>query len=61
MDNKVYPIEIKKSSNPKETSIKNFDIVKNFGVEVGNGTVLCLIKNITAIDSDNYFVPIEYL
>jgi len=60
-DNKVYPVEIKKSANPGKTALKNFDVVKKFGVEVGNGIVLCMIENIIAIDDQNYYVPIEYI
>ena len=60
-DNKVYPIEIKKSANPGKIAIKNFEVVKNFGVEIGNGVVLCMVENIIAIDDNNYYVPIEYI
>lgn len=60
-DNKVYPVEIKKSANPGKTALKNFDIVKKFGAEVGNGVVLCMLENIMAIEKENYFVPIEYV
>ena len=60
-DNKVYPVEIKKSANPGKVAIKNFDIVEKFGTEVGNGTVLCMMENIMAIDEKNYYVPIEYI
>lgn len=60
-DNKVYPVEIKKSANPGKTALKHFDIVNKFGVEVGNGIILCMIENIMAIDEKNYYVPIEYI
>ena len=60
-DNKVYPVEIKKSANPGKSAIKNFDIAKKFGVEVGNGIVLCMMQDIIAIDENNYYVPIEYV
>jgi len=60
-DNVVYSIEIKKSANPSRDAIKNFDIVNKFGTEVGNGTVLCMMENILAIDDNNYYVPIEYV
>lgn len=60
-DNKVYPVEIKKSANPGKVAVKNFDVVEKFGVEVGNGIVLCMTENILAIDDKNYFVPIEYI
>lgn len=60
-EDKVYPIEIKKSANPGKDSIKNFDVVKKFSMEVGNGIVLCLRSDIFQIDENNYYVPIEYI
>lgn len=60
-NNIVYPIEIKKSSAPTRDAIKNFDVVSKFEMEVGNGIVLCLCKDIIAIDENNYYVPIEYI
>ena len=61
INNYVYPVEIKKSSNPGNKSIKNFDVVNKFGMNVGSGIVLCLCKEILAIDDNNYYVPIEYV
>ena len=60
-ENKIYPIEIKKSANPGIGAFKNFDIVKKFKLEVGNGIVLCMISNIFRVDENNYYVPIEYI
>ena len=57
----IYPIEIKKSSNPGKDVIKNFSVVNNFEMEKGNGIVLCMAKDIVAFDDDNYMVPIEYV
>ena len=60
-DNKIYPVEIKKSANPSSNAIKNFDIVEKFGYPIGNGIVLCMMENILPIDENNYFIPIEYI
>lgn len=60
-DNKVYPVEIKKSSNPGKAAIKNFDVVNKFGYEVGSGMVICMTSEIIAIDENNYMIPIEYI
>lgn len=60
-DNKVYPVEIKKSANPGKTAFKNFDVVDKFGLEVGNEIVLCMIDEIFAVEDNKYFVPIEYI
>lgn len=60
-NNILYPVEIKKSASPGREAIKNFDVVKKFGMEIGNGIVLCLINEIAAIDDNNYLVPMEYI
>ena len=60
-NNIIYPIEIKKSANPKKEAIKNFDVVENFEMQKGNGIVLCMAKNIMSYDDNNYIVPIEYI
>lgn len=60
-DNTVYPIEIKKSYNPKKEAIKNFDIVNKFGVNIGNGGVICMAKDIFPLDKNNYLLPINLL
>ncbi len=60
-DNTVYPIEIKKNFNPGKQVIKNFDIVEKFGVNVGNGGVVCLANDIFPLDRNNNLIPIELL
>lgn len=57
-DNKVYPIEIKKSTSPSINAIKNFYVVNEFGVSVGNGIVLCMVKEIMPVKDNCYLVPI---
>ena len=57
----MYPVEIKKSSNPGISAIKNFDVIDNFRYDKGNGIVLCMCSDIMSIDENNYFVPIEYI
>lgn len=60
-DNIIYPLEIKKSANPGNSAIKNFDVANKFEITRGNGIVLCMKKDILAIDDNNYYVPIEYI
>ncbi len=60
-NNVVYPIEIKKSSNPGKDAIKNFDVVEKFGMDIGNGGVICMSKDIMPIDNNNNRIPIELL
>lgn len=60
-NNKVYPLEIKKSFNPGKQAIKNFDVIQKFGMEIGNGGAICLTKDIFPIDKNNNLIPIELL
>lgn len=60
-NNTVYPIEIKKNYNPGKESIKNFNITQKFGVNVGNGMVICLTKDLFPLDKNNFLMPIELL
>lgn len=60
-NNTIYPIEIKKSANPGKDAIKNFNVVEKFGMEVGNGGVICMKENLLPIDRDNNYIPIELI
>lgn len=59
----LYPIEIKKGTQPKNAT-KNFSVLKKFAdsdnnqkVAAGNGAVLCLAPDVIPIDRMNYYVP----
>ena len=60
-EDNIYPVEIKKNSNPDKEAIKNFNIVDRFEMNSPNGAVICLTKNIHPIDDKNYMIPIEYI
>lgn len=60
-NNNLYPLEIKKSYNPGKQAVKNFDVTQRFGIDVGNGGVICLTKDIFPIDKDNNLIPMELL
>lgn len=60
-NNTVYPIEIKKSANPGKEAIKNFKIVEKFGMQVGNGGVICMKEELFPIDENNNYIPVELI
>ena len=60
-NNTVYPIEIKKGMNPKNSGIKNFNVLEKFGMNIGNGGIICLTNEIFPINDKNYLIPIEYI
>lgn len=56
-NNKLYPVEIKKSSNPGKDAVKHFSVLQNTGLEVGEGSVICLSGDFLPIDKQNWYVP----
>ena len=60
-NNTVYPIEIKKSANPGTEAIKNFNIVNKFGMQIGNGGVICMKEELFPIDEKNNYIPLELI
>lgn len=56
---KLYPIEIKKSSNPDKSSIKNFSVISEDNL--GNGAVVCLAKEDYPITKNINAIPICYI
>lgn len=60
-EDNIYPVEIKKGANPGKEAVKNFNIVEKFELNFPNGIVICLSKEIHALDEKNYIIPIEYL
>lgn len=56
---KIYPIEIKKSANPTIDAIKNFKVISSLNMESGEGTVLCMTKNVLPLNAMNSLVPID--
>ena len=54
----IHPIEKKKTSNPNFSMIKSFDILKKSAIKVGEGAIICMKDNLTALDRDTLIVPI---
>ena len=57
---KIYPIEIKKTSMVRESSIKNFSTLEKYG-NLGTGILIYLGKEILPINKNNVALPIEYI
>jgi len=53
----VFPIEIKKTGNPGKDAVKNFEVLKNSGMLVGEGAVVCLYDNVLPLDKNNWIIP----
>ncbi len=56
-NNTLYPVEIKKSSNPGKNAVKHFDVLEKTGLEIGEGSLVCLSADFLPIDKQNWYVP----
>ncbi len=57
-DGVLHPIEIKRSSNPGSELVRAFNILNKGSVPKGKGAIICMRPELSAIDSDNYIVPV---
>lgn len=57
-DGVLNPIEIKKSSNPGSELVKVFALLDKASMPRSKGAVICMKPKLSAIDRDNYIVPI---
>lgn len=55
----LYPLEIKKTSNPDARLTKVFSLLEKTGKPLGNGGVICLYDEFLPINRDNYIIPIR--
>lgn len=58
---KVYPIEIKKKTNPDKNDIKNFSVLENSKLTLGEGAVLCLAPTHLPLTERVNIIPVGYL
>ena len=54
----LNPIEIKKTANPGSELTRVFSLLDKASTPRGKGTVICMKPQLTAIDRDNYVVPV---
>lgn len=57
-DGVLHPIEIKKSINPESKMITSFAVLDKGSVPRGKGAIVCMRPELSAVNSDNYIVPI---
>ena len=57
-DGVLNPIEIKKTSNPGTELIRVFDLLDKSSTPRSKGAVICMKPSLSAIDRDNYIVPV---
>ncbi len=57
-DGVLNPIEIKKYSNPGTKLVKVFDLLDKASTPRSKGAVICMKPELSAIDRENYIVPV---
>lgn len=57
-DGVLNPIEIKKTANPGTELVKVFGLLDKASVPRSKGAVICMKPELSAIDRDNYIVPV---
>lgn len=57
-DGQLHPLEIKRSVNPGSELVGAFSILDKGSVPRGTGAVLCMRPELSAINAQNYIVPI---
>lgn len=57
-DGLLHPIEIKRTANPGTELIRPFKLLDKASVPRGTGAIICMRESLSAVDSDNYIVPI---
>lgn len=55
---RLHPLEIKRSINPSAELIKAFNHLDKATLPKGCGAILCMRPDLSAINKDNYIVPI---
>lgn len=55
----LYPLEIKRTGNPKPSMIKNFKYLEKADIKVGVGGLICLYDKLIKFDENNYIIPIS--
>jgi predicted AAA+ superfamily ATPase len=60
-NNRIHPLEIKKSANPDRRDVKKFDALDKTTAERGCGGIICMCEEVIPIDSVNCFIPCNLL
>ncbi len=57
-DGKLHPMEVKRSVNPGTELTKIFSVLEKGSVPRGTGAVLCMRTELSAVDADDFIVPV---
>lgn len=54
----LHPLEIKRSANPGSELIRTFHLLDKGTLKRGKGAILCMKPELSAVNADNYIVPV---
>jgi len=57
-DGMLHPLEIKRSVNPGSELLSAFELLDKASVPRGNGAIICMRPKLSALNSDNFIVPV---
>ena len=57
----LYPIEIKKSSNPDKNYIKQFNVLNETKKKLGQGLLICQYDKIYNISNNDLVFPVSFI
>ena len=58
-NNTLYPLEIKKTANPRKDMMKNFRFLEKTNMKIGQGGIICLYDKLMKIVENNYIIPVS--
>ena len=58
-DQKIHPIEIKKTASPAKNLVKNFEALNKLKVTVAEGGVVCLVDTLIPLSANVEVIPIS--
>ncbi len=60
-DGTIYPLEFKKTAAPTKEAIRHFAALEKFGMPVGPGGVICLIRDAVPLARNIHAIPVSAL
>jgi len=58
-DNKLYPVEIKKSSATGNKANKSFYVLEATGYQQGSGSIICMAGMVMPLDRNTNLIPVD--
>lgn len=58
-DNRVYPLEIKKTASPQKNHIRHFSVLDKLNREIGRGGIICLVDKQLPLTEKHSAIPVS--